>query len=286
MTERRALGRGLSALIPPREVVFVDTEKHEKVMNLPLNNIKTNKYQPRVQFNEEKLNELVKSIKEKGVIQPVLVRKAHDGYELIAGERRLRAAKRLHLENIPAIVKEVTDIDMLEISLIENIQREELNPIEEANAFERFITEFNFTQEKIAEVLGKDKSTISNTIRLLSLPKKIQDCISKNSITAGHAKALLGLQKENEQYRVCNLIISKGLSVREAEQLVARRTSAPKKREIKHDASLADIASQLQHVLGTRVKICHGKKRGTIQIEYYSIEDLNRVLSIIMPKKS
>lgn len=286
MTEKRALGKGLSALIPPREIVFVDAGKHEKVINLAVNNIKTNKYQPRVQFNEEKLNELVKSIKEKGVIQPVLVRKAHDGYELIAGERRLRATKRLHLENIPAIVKEVTDIDMLEISLIENIQREELNPIEEANAFERFITEFNFTQEKIAEALGKDKSTISNTIRLLSLPQKIQDCISKNSITAGHAKALLGLQKESEQYRICNLIINKGFSVRETEKLVARRASAPKKREIKDDASITDIANQLQHVLGTRVKIYPGKKRGTIQIEYYSTEDLNRVLSIIMPKKS
>lgn len=284
MTEKRALGKGLSALIPPREVVFVDIEKHEKVVNLPINNIKTNKYQPRVQFNEEKLNELVKSIKEKGVIQPVLVRKAHDGYELIAGERRLRAAKRLNLQNITAIVKEVNDIDMLEISLIENIQREELNPIEEANAFEKFITEFNFTQEKIAQVLGKDKSTISNTIRLLALPKKIQELISKNSITAGHAKALLALPTENEQYRICNLIINKGLSVREAEKLVARRTSGSRKREVKYDANLTDIANQLQHVLGTRVKICHGKKRGTIQIEYYSIEDLNRILDMITSK--
>lgn len=285
MTEKRALGKGLSALIPPREVVFADTEKHEKVMSLAVNSIKTNKYQPRVQFNEERLNELVKSIKEKGVIQPVLVRKTHDGYELIAGERRLRAAKRLGLGDVPAIVKEVNDVDMLEISLIENIQREELNPIEEANAFERFVTEFNFTQEKIAEVLGKDKSTISNTIRLLALPKKIQDHVSKNSITAGHAKALLGLPTENEQQRVCNLIISKGLSVREAEKLVARRTSGSKKRELKHDAGLTDIANQLQHVFGTRVRIFHGKKRGTIQIEYYSLDDLNRILEMVTSKK-
>lgn len=283
--EKKALGRGLSALIPPREVVFVGTEKQDKVINLPPDNIKTNKYQPRVHFNEEKLNELVKSIKEKGVIQPVLVRKTSDGYELIAGERRLRAAKRLNLKDVPAIIKEVSDIDMLEISLIENIQREELNPIEEANAFERFITEFKFTQEKIAQVLGKDKSTISNTIRLLSLPKKIQEHLSKNSITAGHAKALLGLPTENEQYRVCNLIISKGLSVREAEKLVALRTAGSKKREPKHDAGLSDIANQLQHALGTRVKIYHGKKRGTIQIEYYSTEDLNRILDIVISKK-
>ena len=286
MTEKRALGKGLSALIPPREVVFVDTDKHEKVMNIAVDNIKTNKYQPRVHFNEEKLNELVKSLKEKGVIQPVLVRKTHDGYELIAGERRLRAAKRLNMSEIPAIVKEVNDIDMLEISLIENIQREELNPIEEANAFERFITEFNFTQEKIAEALGKDRSTIANTIRLLALPRKIQEHLSKNSITAGHAKVLLSIPTENEQYRVCNLVINKGLSVRETENIVARRTSGAKKREIKHDANLTDIANQLQQVLGTRVKISHGKKRGTIQIEYYSLEDLNRILDLVISKKS
>lgn len=285
MSEKRALGKGLSALIPPREVVFVETEKHDKVMDISISKIKTNKYQPRVHFSEEKLNDLVKSIKEKGVIQPVLVRKKEDGYELIAGERRLRAAKRLNLENIPAIIKEVSDVDMLEIALIENIQREELNVIEEANAFERFINEFNFTQEKIAQVLGKDKSTVSNILRLLTLPAKIQELVSRNSITAGHAKALLSLPTENEQFRVCNLIINKGLSVREAEKIVARRAVGTRKRETKQDPGLNDIANQLQHVLGTRVKICHGKKRGTIQIEYYSVDDLNRILDLISSKK-
>jgi ParB family chromosome partitioning protein len=286
MTEKRALGRGLDALIPPREVVFVENSKNENVVNLALDSIKTNKYQPRVQFNEEKLNELVNSIKEKGVIQPVLVRKVADGYELIAGERRLRAAKRLKMEKIQAIVKDVSDIDMLEMALIENIQREELNPIEEANAFERFMTEFHFTQEKIAEVLGKDRSTIANTLRLLSLPKKIQELVSGDSITAGHAKALLGLPTEGEQYRVCNLIVNKGLSVRETEKLVARRTSSAKKREVKKDAGLDHIANEMQQVLGTRVKIFHGKKRGAIQIEYYSVEDLNRIFEIITSKKT
>ena len=164
--EKRALGKGLSALIPPKDVVFVDADKQERVVNIAVAQIKTNKYQPRVEFNEEKLNELIRSIKEKGIIQPVLVRRLHDGYELIAGERRLRAAKKLGIDKIPAILKEVSDIDMLEISLIENIQREELNPIEEAKAFERFITEFKFTQEKIAQAIGKDRSTIANTIRL------------------------------------------------------------------------------------------------------------------------
>ena len=283
--EKRALGRGLGALIPPREVIFVDTEKSEKVISLALAQVKTNKYQPRVDFKEEKLNELIKSIKEKGIIQPVLVRKVHDGYELIAGERRLRAAKRLQLEKIPAIVKEVSDLDMLEISLIENIQREELNAIEEANAFERFISEFNFTQDKIAQVLGKDKSTVSNTLRLLSLPKKIQDQVSKGAISAGHAKALLSLPTENEQIRVCNLIINKGLSVREAEKLVSRRVSGTRAKEVKVNPGIDDLAGQLQNVLGTRVRIAHGKKRGFIHIEYYSTEDLNRILDIIVSKK-
>ncbi len=284
--EKRALGKGLGALIPPREVIFVDTEKGEKIISLALDHVKTNKYQPRVDFKEEKLNELIKSIKEKGIIQPVLVRKVHDGYELIAGERRLRAAKRLQLEKIPAIVKEVSDLDMLEISLIENIQREELNAIEEANAFERFISEFNFTQEKIAQVLGKDKSTVSNTLRLLSLPKKIQDQVSKDAISAGHARALLSLATENEQIRVCNLIINKGLSVRETERLVSRRMPGTRRREVKVNPDIDDVASQLQHVLGTRVRITHGKKRGSIQIEYYSTEDLNRILDIIVSKKA
>ena len=284
--EKRALGKGLGALIPPREIVFVETEKYEKVISLPLAQVKTNKYQPRVEFKQGKLDELISSIKEKGIIQPVLVRRTIDGYELIAGERRLRAARSLHLENIPAIVKDVSDLDMLEISLIENIQREELNAIEEANAFERFISEFNFTQDKIAQVLGKDKSTISNTIRLLSLPKKIQDQVSKGAISAGHAKALLSLPTENEQIRVCNLIINKELSVREVEGLVSRRMSGMKKSGPKIDSGIDAIANQLQQVLGTRVKIVHGKKRGSIKIEYYSTEDLNRILDIIMPKKA
>jgi ParB family chromosome partitioning protein len=282
MTEKRALGKGLSALIPPREILFADNERQERVLFLDINGIKTNKYQPRTQFDEEKLNELVKSIKEKGVIQPVLVRKALDGYELIAGERRLRAAKRLNIDKVPAIVKDVSDIDMLEIALIENIQREELNPIEEASAYKKFVTEFGYSQDKIAEVLGKDKSTVSNTLRLLTLPEKIRAYISKNSITAGHAKALLSLPTENEQYRVCSIIINKGLSVREAERLAARRGAPQKRKAAKAEPGLADVATELEHALGTRVRIFHGKKRGTIQIEYYSVDDLNRIIDLII----
>lgn len=279
--EKRALGKGLSALIPTRDN---ETGSGENILNISTSQIRTNKYQPRLEFNQEKLNDLINSIKEKGVVQPVLVRKAQGGYELIAGERRLRAAKSLNLEKIPAIVKDVSDVDMLEISLIENIQREELNPIEEAHAFQKFITDFNFTQEKIAKVLGKDRSTIANTIRLLGLPKKIQDFISKGVVSTGHAKAILGLPTENEQLRVCNLVVKKGLSVRETENLILKRSSGERKIDIRKDQNITNIENGLQQILGTRVKIFHGKKRGRIQIEYYSSEDLNRILDILQKK--
>lgn len=280
--EKRALGRGLSALIPEKEPAF---DSAESVLQIPLSHIRTNKYQPRTDFNQERLNELINSIKEKGVVQPVLVRKVGEGYELIAGERRLRAVKSLGIDKIPAIVKNVADIDMLEISLIENIQREELNAIEEARAFEKFITDFNFTQERIAKALGKDRSTIANTIRLLGLPKKIQEYISNDMITAGHAKAILSLPTETAQLKAADTIIKKGLSVREAEQLTAKKYLSAKDAPARKDQGIVDIEGELQQLFGTRVKIFHGKKRGRIQIEYYSHEDLNRILDIFTPKK-
>ncbi len=281
--EKRALGKGLSALIPTMED---SQENKESVLHIQISQIKTNKYQPRLEFNKEKLEELTNSIREKGVVQPILVRRLGEGYELIAGERRLRAVTNLGLDTIPAIIKDVADLDMLEISLIENIQREELNPIEEAIAFQKFITDFNFTQEKIASSLGKDRSTIANTMRLLTLPKKVREFISCGSITAGHAKAILSLPTESEQIRVCNLVVKKGLSVRETESLAARRAGGSEGRKIKIDKSqdIIDLEGQLQQFFGTRVKILQGKKRGCIQIEYYSGEDLNRILDILSDK--
>ncbi len=278
----KALGKGLSALIPTMEH---SQENRESVIHIPISKIKTNKYQPRIEFNKEKLAELISSIKEKGVVQPVLVRKSQNGYELIAGERRLRAVGSLGIDTIPAIVKNVADIDMLELSLIENIQREELNPMEEASAFQKFIDDFDFTQEKIATAIGKDRSTVANTLRLLGLPKKIQEYISKGTVSAGHAKAMLSLDAETDQIRVCNLVVKKGLSVRETENLVKRRTSGEKRVDTDKDHGLNDIENRLQQVLGTRVRLFHGKKRGRIMIEYYSNEDLNRILDILSSKK-
>lgn len=285
--EKRSLGKGLSALIPPKDVVALKTDvaAGETVVALPIIDIKANRYQPRTEFNADKLKELVDSIREKGVVQPVLVRRSAKGYELIAGERRLRAVSQLGYDTIPAIVKDVSDLDMLEISLIENIQRAELNPLDEANSFQKFITDFNFTQDRIAQVLGKDRSTIANTMRLLLLPKKIQDFLANESITAGHAKALLPLPSEKDQLRMCNLIIKKGLSVREVENRVAKKRAGVKNPDPLKDQSIVDIENGLQQILGTRVRILHGKKRGKIEIEYYSTEDLNRILDILQSKK-
>jgi ParB family chromosome partitioning protein len=280
----KALGKGLSALIPQNEFVSGDGES---VLSIPIAAIKKNKYQPRLEFSKEKLDDLINSIKEKGVVQPVLVRKSQTGgYELIAGERRLRAVTTLGIATIPAIVKNVADIDMLELSLIENIQREELNAMEEAHAYQKFITDFNFTQDKIAKVLGKDRSTIANTIRLLGLPKKIQDLVSKNMLTAGHAKAILSLPTETAQLRLADIIIKKGMSVRETEKAVANRDVKTTSTAAGKDQNIVDIESRLQHLFGTRVRIFHNNSRGRIQIEYYSGDDLNRILDIFSAKKA
>jgi len=283
--EKRALGKGLSALIPERDPNI--STPQSGVLEIPISQIRTNKYQPRTDFKQDKLNDLINSIREKGVVQPVLARKVQDGYELIAGERRLRAAKTLGLQKIPAILKNVADVDMLEISLIENIQRQELNAIEEAVAYQRLITEFSFTQESVAKVLGKERSTVANILRLLNLPKKIQIFVSNGDLTAGHAKAILALPTEGAQMSACNVIMKKGLSVRESEALVARRLLGSKPvSPQKKDMGMSDIENQLQQIFGTRVVIAHGKKRGKIQIEYYSNDDLNRILDMLTAKKS
>jgi ParB family chromosome partitioning protein len=280
----KALGKGLSALIPMKEPESFTPQGG--VLEIPIASIQANKYQPRTEFNQAKLNDLINSIKEKGIVQPVLLRKTENGYELIAGERRLRAAKALGMEKIPAILKKVADVDMLEISLIENIQREELNPMEEAFAYQRLMTEFGFTQEAVSKVIGKDRSTVANTLRLLFLPNKVQDHLAKGDITTGHAKAILSLHTEGIQISVCNIVIKKGLSVRETEALAARRmlTQKPSSLKVK-DGNIVDIENRLQQILGTRVIILHGKKRGRIQIDYYSNDDLDRILGIFENKR-
>lgn len=271
------LGKGLGALIPET------SDAKEKVVYLKIGDISPSQYQPREKFSQDKLSELIASIKEKGVIQPVLARSRPGGkFELIAGERRLRAAKALNMSEIPALIKDVDDADALELSLIENIQREELNPIEEAHAYKRLCDEFNFTQEKIGQTIGKDRSTIANTMRLLLLPKKIQDFVEDNTISMGHARTILSIDGEKAQTKFCQRIIKRGLSVRQTEALVrkiaARRHTKPHPAKDHH---ISSIEEELQHLFGTRVKIITGKKRGRIEIQYYSNDDLDRILGLL-----
>lgn len=278
--ERKVLGKGISALIPEKETQL---EKSERIADVAISRISPSKYQPRAMFKKERLDELIASIKEKGVVQPVLVREGEEGnYELIAGERRLRAVKQLGFETIPAIVKKVdSNADLLELSLIENIQREGLNSIEEAHAYQRLVDEFSFNLEGIGKAVGKDKTSVSNTIRLLKLPKKIQDHIISDYISMGHGKALLAIADQKEQIKLCEKVIKKGLSVRETERLVNQKLSGMKKRTVTQDQNLVEIEEELQRILGTKVRILHSKKRGRIQIEYFSLDEMERILRLL-----
>lgn len=274
--ERKALGKGLSALIPEREA-----ETTERVFYVAIDKVKTSPLQPRENFDPQNMEELTQSIKEKGVIQPVLVRRRGESYELIAGERRLRAANMLNLKEIPVIVKDVEDRDSLEISLIENIQRQELNAIEEARAYQYLVDKFQVTQEKLSEVLGKARTTIANTLRLLKLPQEIQGEIKRGRLSFAQGRALLEVEDLNQQRKLCQEIISKGLSVRELENLIKRHRPKTNKHKIRaagQDPYVAVIEEELQHILATKVRVHKRKKRGHITIEFYSQQDLDRIM--------
>ncbi len=283
--EKRGLGRGLGALIPEKgsreDSALLKAGKGQLVTNIPLDKVTANKFQPRGDFNKQALDELAASIKEKGFIQPVIVRLQNDGYELIAGERRFRAAKMLKLSEVPAIVKDVSDIDLLELSIIENVQREDLNPIDQAKAYKRLLGEFNMTQEDISAVIGKDRATVANILRLLRLPEKIQVFVSRGTISMGHAKAILGLDKESEQLRLCTRVIKNDLSVRDTERYAKKISGATKTKKSEKDPNLSAIEEELSDVLGTKVKILKGKKGGKIEIEFYSDKDLEKVITLL-----
>lgn len=277
--ERKVLGKGLGALISPEPeavesgVQFIDPQT-----------IKPNRYQPRLHFRENKLQELVASIKEKGIVQPVAVRKSADGsYELIAGERRLRAVKILKHAQIPVLIKDVNDQEMLELSIIENIQRDDLNPVEEAQAYENLMEDFDFTQEQVAQAVGKSRSTVANMLRLLGLPKEIKDGLFKDQLSFGHAKAIMSIQSVSAQIALCEKIIAKGLSVREAEVIAATAIPQGKSKQVRSnkDEHVLKLEDELRQVLGTKVSLFHGKKKGRIQIEYYSLNDLERILEVL-----
>lgn len=278
-----ALGKGLGALLPefgqaePKTLLYCGIEE-----------IIPNRSQPRKHFDESKLQELAESIKEKGILEPLIVRRTDQGYELIVGERRWRAAQKAGLKEVPVIVKEVEGREVLEISLIENLQREDLNPIEAAEAFKHLIEEFNLSQEDLSKRIGKDRTTITNTLRLLKLPLEVRNQLLQNRITSGHARAILGLESKEKQKELCALIIKKGLSVREAESIAKRWAEKPKKSitPVKPrgdlESQLSSLQDSMRKYLGTKVHITQKGKRGKIEIEYYSHEDLERIVEAIL----
>lgn len=277
--DNKVLGKGLSALIPAEKT----EPNQENPISIKTSLIKDNSLQPRTYYDEDKLAELMASIKEKGVLQPILVRKLGSEYEVIAGERRLKAARALNLENIPAIVRVATDREALVLALVENIQREELNAIEEAQSFRKLIDEFNFSQEDVAKSVGKDRSTINNLLRLLKLPEDIQKAVFAGAISTGHARALLSVEDKKRQHEIFSEVVTRGLSVREVEKLVKQVETAPSV-EKKIDMKSQDVVSleeELQRKLGTKVSILAKNKKGKIVIEYYSLNDLDRIIGIL-----
>jgi len=279
----QALGKGLEALIPKAQI----TEKlpiGEQIVKIPIEKIKPNRYQPRNEFKRENLDELANSIKEKGLLQPLIISPGiiSGEYELIAGERRLRAAKLAGLNEVPAIIRTVNEQERLQISLIENLQREDLNPIEEAKAFKRLIEEFGLTQEELARRLGKSRALIANTLRLLNLPQEIREAVISGTISSGHARTLVGLPVEKMQ-KLVQRIINERLSVRETEKIVERFKveSLKLKRKKKILPELLSLSEELQHLLGTKVKIKGNTKKGKIEIYYYSLPDLERLIKLI-----
>jgi ParB family chromosome partitioning protein len=284
-TKRMALGKGLGALIPE-----VERAEERRLFYCGIEEIRPHRSQPRKHFDESKLLELAETIKEKGILDPLMVRRIDGGYELIAGERRWRAAQKAGLKEVPVILREADDREVLEISLIENLQREDLNPVEEAEGFRDLIEKFDISHEKTNKRIGKDRTTITNALRLLKLSSEIKNHLIQNRITAGHARALLSLESREKQKELCNLIIRKGLSVREAEAW-AKRWSERSKKKVAIKKEKGDLENQLnslqdslrQH-LGTKVRIQAKGKKGKIEIEYYSPEDLERIVETIIGK--
>jgi len=276
MPPKQSLGRGLGALFP--DILNNIGDKPAFIL-CGIEELSPNRFQPRRSFNDEDQKQLVASVKKSGIIQPIIVRKAENGYEIIAGERRWRAAQAAGLKEIPVIIRSAEDRDVAELSLIENIQREALNPIEEANAYQTLMTRFLLSQEEISARVGKDRSTVANTIRLLKLPEALKKALIGKAITAGHARALLALDLPGEQIGALKVIEKKGLNVRDTERLIQSLKKAPdRKKSSRKDPFLTDLERELSSLLLAPVQIRAGKRTGTIEIRYANKEDLNRLV--------
>lgn len=294
---KRGLGKGIGALfgndieetdIVAQDIHQINENDKEKVTSLKLAQIEPNKEQPRKNFDEEKLQQLADSIKQHGVIQPIIVKDLNNGYyQIVAGERRWRASRIAGITEIPAIIRTYDELATMQIALIENLQREDLNPIEEALSYKALLDDFALTQEKVSEQVGKSRSAIANTIRLLSLPKQIQKLLEEGAISGGHARAILSVTSEEGKLQLAEKIIENGLNVRQAEQLAKALNAQKQEKEPTQpqtsafDLQLQGIQKRMSDLLGTKVKILNGAKKGKIEIEYYSANDLERVLKLL-----
>ncbi len=294
---KRGLGKGIGALfgndieetdIVAQDIHQINENDKEKVTSLKLAQIEPNKEQPRKNFDEEKLQQLADSIKQHGVIQPIIVKDLNNGYyQIVAGERRWRASRIAGITEIPAIIRTYDELATMQIALIENLQREDLNPIEEALSYKALLDDFALTQEKVSEQVGKSRSAIANTIRLLSLPKQVQKLLEEGAISGGHARAILSVTSEEGKLQLAEKIIENGLNVRQAEQLAKALNAQKQEKEPTQpqtsafDLQLQGIQKRMSDLLGTKVKILNGAKKGKIEIEYYSANDLERVLKLL-----
>jgi ParB family chromosome partitioning protein len=274
--KRKALGKGLSALIPEN----LEKEDYERIQEIDIDLITPNPNQPRKIFEQEKLDELTESIKKYGVIQPIIVRKDGDFFSIIAGERRWRACKNANIKTMPCIVRDIENRNASEIALIENIQREDLNPIDEANAYEFIMERYDITQEQVSNIVGKSRVYVTNIMRLSNLDDYVKDKIVKNLITAGHGRAILSLEKEKQKY-ITDIIIRDNLSVRDVEKLVRASKKPRRKEKPEKDKYIAYLEEMLTDRFSSKVNIKKNKNRGKIEIEYTSSEDLNRILDLL-----
>jgi ParB family chromosome partitioning protein len=283
MVKRTALGKGLGALIPD-----VDRTRSEFFL-CGIEEIVPNRNQPRKRFDEEKIRELAESIREKGILEPLLVRKSGGGgYELIVGERRWRAAQKAGLREVPVLVRTISDSEAVELALVENLQREDLGVLEEAEGYRQLMDGFHLTQEELARRIGKDRTSITNTLRLLRLPEEVKERLADSSLSSGHARAILAIPNAVDQKEVCRRVIRKGLSVRDTERLVkqwGKRRSAPVPREDSGDWEQKALEDNLRTFLSTRVRISRSRKGGKIEIEFYSVGELERIVDLITGEK-
>lgn len=284
MNKKFGLGKGLGALIPDQPISENESKTNDSVSLININLIKANGNQPRKNFDEHKIIQLSESIKEYGIIQPIVLKADGDTYSIIAGERRWRAAKIAGIKEVPAIIMDLSDKEILEVSLIENIQRQDLNPIEEALAYKRLIEDFKLTQEELSNRIGKSRTSVTNLLRLLNIDDRVKDYLIDGVISEGHARALLSLENKDVQYELAQEIIDEGLSVRQTEKLiknVSNKKSLPTKQVNDLNPYYVDIKNKLENLFRTKVQLSDKKNKGKIEIEYYSNEDLQRILEIL-----